>query len=142
MFKLSGHENDKLLFCRACHGYGLNKKNGGLKMSTHPACMTTHPYTLTIIFSPWVLILLRFTNTKYMKNADLTIFISSHLTVLLCCIVDGVHWDMTAHRRMTNLILSHVALAWKTKPPRHARNVLLMVCTVELYYLMHYIIQP
>lgn len=38
---------------------------------------------------------------------------------------DGVHWDMTAHRRITNLILTHVAEAWGYKPPEHARKVLL-----------------
>ncbi|WAR21999.1 PED1A-like protein, partial [Mya arenaria] len=39
---------------------------------------------------------------------------------------DGVHWDMTAHRRMTNLILSHVAQAWGRKPPENASRVLTM----------------
>ena len=29
---------------------------------------------------------------------------------------DGVHWDMTAHRRISNLILSHIADAWNVKP--------------------------
>ncbi|XP_060555071.1 PC-esterase domain-containing protein 1A-like [Ruditapes philippinarum] len=38
---------------------------------------------------------------------------------------DGVHWDMTAHRRMTNLILTHMAEAWGVKTPGHAKRVLL-----------------
>ncbi|XP_071090826.1 PC-esterase domain-containing protein 1A-like isoform X1 [Haliotis cracherodii] len=25
---------------------------------------------------------------------------------------DGIHWDMTAHRRMTNLLLTHISDAW------------------------------
>ncbi|XP_052269705.1 PC-esterase domain-containing protein 1A-like isoform X2 [Dreissena polymorpha] len=37
---------------------------------------------------------------------------------------DGVHWDMTAHRRMTNLILTHIAQAWDVKQPNHAHTVL------------------
>ena len=28
---------------------------------------------------------------------------------------DGVHWDQTAHRRISNLILSHIANAWGVK---------------------------
>ncbi|XP_045191184.2 PC-esterase domain-containing protein 1A-like [Mercenaria mercenaria] len=38
---------------------------------------------------------------------------------------DGVHWDMTAHRRMTNLILTHMAEAWGVKSPENAKKVLL-----------------
>ncbi|KAL5021719.1 hypothetical protein ScPMuIL_000874 [Solemya velum] len=30
---------------------------------------------------------------------------------------DGIHWDMTAHRRITNLILTHIAEAWGIKMP-------------------------
>ncbi|XP_021355618.1 PC-esterase domain-containing protein 1A-like [Mizuhopecten yessoensis] len=30
---------------------------------------------------------------------------------------DGIHWDMTAHRRMTNLIMTHVCEAWREKLP-------------------------
>lgn len=30
---------------------------------------------------------------------------------------DGIHWDMTAHRRITNLILTHIADAWNEKLP-------------------------
>ncbi|XP_066277813.1 PC-esterase domain-containing protein 1A-like [Branchiostoma lanceolatum] len=32
---------------------------------------------------------------------------------------DGVHWNQEAHRRMTNLLLSHVTEAWGYKLPRH-----------------------
>ena len=32
---------------------------------------------------------------------------------------DGVHWNHQAHRRITNLILTHVANAWGLDPPRH-----------------------
>lgn len=32
---------------------------------------------------------------------------------------DGIHWDMTAHRRITNLLLSHMSDAWgETSPGR------------------------
>ncbi|CAH1783399.1 unnamed protein product [Owenia fusiformis] len=31
---------------------------------------------------------------------------------------DDVHWDMTAHRRMSNLLLTHVAEAWGRNIPR------------------------
>lgn len=30
---------------------------------------------------------------------------------------DGIHWDATAHRRITNLILNHVCDAWDLDPP-------------------------
>lgn len=30
---------------------------------------------------------------------------------------DGIHWDMTAHRRITNLLLSHMADAWGEMSP-------------------------
>ncbi|XP_064615706.1 uncharacterized protein LOC135479733 [Liolophura sinensis] len=33
---------------------------------------------------------------------------------------DGIHWDMTAHRRFTNLILSHVSEAWEIPLPGRA----------------------
>ncbi|XP_033757688.1 PC-esterase domain-containing protein 1A-like [Pecten maximus] len=36
---------------------------------------------------------------------------------------DGIHWDMTAHRRMTNLIMTHVCEAWREQlPGRVDRN--------------------
>lgn len=28
---------------------------------------------------------------------------------------DGVHWDMTAHRRITNLLLTHISEAWQVR---------------------------
>lgn len=30
---------------------------------------------------------------------------------------DGVHWNMYAHRRMTNLLLTHIAAAWNQEAP-------------------------
>jgi hypothetical protein len=30
---------------------------------------------------------------------------------------DGIHWDATAHRRITNLILNHICEAWGLTPP-------------------------
>lgn len=30
---------------------------------------------------------------------------------------DGIHWDATAHRRITNLILNHLCDAWEIKTP-------------------------
>ncbi|KAL4232239.1 PC-esterase domain-containing protein [Mactra antiquata] len=38
---------------------------------------------------------------------------------------DGVHWDMTAHRRITNLILTHITEAWSVKQPNNAGKTLL-----------------
>ncbi|XP_072030805.1 uncharacterized protein [Amphiura filiformis] len=32
---------------------------------------------------------------------------------------DGVHWNHQAHRRITNLILTHITNAWGLVPPRH-----------------------
>lgn len=49
---------------------------------------------------------------------------------------DGVHWDMTAHRRITNLILTHIAQAWDVKPPEHARKLLHVVCRVVVVDVM------
>ncbi|XP_071168961.1 PC-esterase domain-containing protein 1B-like [Mytilus edulis] len=34
---------------------------------------------------------------------------------------DGIHWDMTGHRRITNLILSHIAQTWGVKMPKHIK---------------------
>lgn len=34
---------------------------------------------------------------------------------------DGIHWDMTGHRRITNLILSHIAQTWNVKMPKHIK---------------------
>jgi hypothetical protein len=30
---------------------------------------------------------------------------------------DGIHWDCTTHRRITNIFLNHMCLAWNKKPP-------------------------
>lgn len=36
--------------------------------------------------------------------------------------VDGIHWDMTAHRRITNLLMTHITEAWNEKfPGRNSR---------------------
>ncbi|KAJ8317704.1 hypothetical protein KUTeg_005608 [Tegillarca granosa] len=35
---------------------------------------------------------------------------------------DGIHWDMTAHRRITNLILTHISEAWEIDLPKHLEN--------------------
>jgi hypothetical protein len=40
---------------------------------------------------------------------------------------------MTAHRRMTNLILTHMAEAWGVKTPGHAKRVLLQVSEISWY---------
>ncbi|XP_064612830.1 PC-esterase domain-containing protein 1B-like [Liolophura sinensis] len=32
---------------------------------------------------------------------------------------DGIHWDMTAHRRITNLLLTHISEAWGKGLPRN-----------------------
>lgn len=32
---------------------------------------------------------------------------------------DGIHWDMTAHRRITNLLLTHISEAWGHAIPRN-----------------------
>ncbi|KAL3863864.1 hypothetical protein ACJMK2_005591 [Sinanodonta woodiana] len=37
---------------------------------------------------------------------------------------DGVHWDMTAHRRITNLLLSHVSEAWNKESPNNYKRFL------------------
>ena len=38
-------------------------------------------------------------------------------------IFDGIHWDMTGHRRISNLILTHIAEAWgETLPNRVSAN--------------------
>ncbi|KAK3597756.1 hypothetical protein CHS0354_006115 [Potamilus streckersoni] len=37
---------------------------------------------------------------------------------------DGVHWDMTAHRRITNLLLSHVSEAWNKESPGNYKRFL------------------
>ena len=34
---------------------------------------------------------------------------------------DGIHWDMTGHRRITNLILTQIAQTWDVKLPRHIK---------------------
>lgn len=36
---------------------------------------------------------------------------------------DGVHWDQTAHRRISNLILGHIAMAWGVKPKGMFSNI-------------------
>ncbi|XP_050395402.1 PC-esterase domain-containing protein 1A [Patella vulgata] len=36
---------------------------------------------------------------------------------------DGIHWDYTAHRRITNLILSHIAKAWNVKLSRRLKRI-------------------
>ena len=51
--------------------------------------------------------------------------------------LDGVHWDMVAHRIITNLILSHIADAWGAEFPssqrhRHISTDEKKVSTVEL----------
>lgn len=35
---------------------------------------------------------------------------------------DGIHWDMTAHRRITNLILTHISEALEIDLPKHVEN--------------------
>ncbi|XP_076103356.1 PC-esterase domain-containing protein 1A-like [Mytilus galloprovincialis] len=37
---------------------------------------------------------------------------------------DGIHWDMTAHRRITNLILTHLAEAWGENAPESVERML------------------
>ena len=34
---------------------------------------------------------------------------------------DGIHWDMTGHRRITNLVLTHIAQTWGIKLPKHIK---------------------
>nr|XP_022328234.1 PC-esterase domain-containing protein 1A-like [Crassostrea virginica] len=36
---------------------------------------------------------------------------------------DGVHWDQTAHRRITNLLLCHISEAWQEKLPGRCGNL-------------------
>ena len=36
-------------------------------------------------------------------------------------IFDGIHWDMTAHRRMSNLVLTHIADAWGVPLPNRVQ---------------------
>ena len=36
---------------------------------------------------------------------------------------DGIHWNMYAHRRMTNIILSHVSEAWGLGMPSHPSSL-------------------
>ncbi|XP_061184626.1 PC-esterase domain-containing protein 1A-like [Saccostrea echinata] len=36
---------------------------------------------------------------------------------------DGVHWDQTAHRRMTNLLLTHISEAWRLKLPGRSEEI-------------------
>ena len=37
---------------------------------------------------------------------------------------DGIHWDMTAHRRITNLMLTHLAEAWDEETPGRVHTLL------------------
>jgi hypothetical protein len=34
---------------------------------------------------------------------------------------DGIHWDMTGHRRITNFVLTHIAQTWGIKLPKHIK---------------------
>ncbi|XP_013412949.1 PC-esterase domain-containing protein 1A [Lingula anatina] len=36
---------------------------------------------------------------------------------------DGVHWDMTAHRRITNLLLTHISEAWGVELPGRVQKL-------------------
>ena len=35
---------------------------------------------------------------------------------------DGIHWDMMAHRYITNLLMNHVCEAWNIPPPSKTRD--------------------
>jgi hypothetical protein len=34
---------------------------------------------------------------------------------------DCIHWDMTGHRRITKLVLTHIAQTWDIKLPKHIK---------------------
>ncbi|KAL5022806.1 hypothetical protein ScPMuIL_001961 [Solemya velum] len=36
---------------------------------------------------------------------------------------DGIHWDMTTHRRITNLFLTHIAESWGVELPGHTEKL-------------------
>ncbi|XP_062578307.1 PC-esterase domain-containing protein 1A-like isoform X1 [Saccostrea cucullata] len=36
---------------------------------------------------------------------------------------DGVHWDQTAHRRISNLLLTHISEAWQMKLPGRSEEI-------------------
>lgn len=51
---------------------------------------------------------------------DLHYYLRHQLHRRVC---DGIHWDMTAHRRITNLILCHLSNAWKGHAKVHEFKV-------------------
>ncbi|XP_034301746.2 PC-esterase domain-containing protein 1A [Magallana gigas] len=50
---------------------------------------------------------------------------------------DGVHWDQTAHRRMTNLLLSHISEAWRQKLPGRSESMKKLIIQEESGKLQH-----
>lgn len=46
---------------------------------------------------------------------------------------DGIHWDMTAHRRITNLLLTHIAEAWGEPLPGRITEALEMMKSANKY---------
>ena len=42
-------------------------------------------------------------------------------------------WDMTGHRRITNLVLTHIAQTWGIKLPKHIKmNIDIDTCEIDL----------
>ena len=44
---------------------------------------------------------------------------------------DGVHWDMTAHRRMSNLLLAHISEAWQIPLPQNIPSIPVIPTNIE-----------
>ena len=50
---------------------------------------------------------------------------------------DGVHWDNTAHRWISNLILSHIADAWGIRPLNGRYTYIVNISTCLLIRVCH-----
>lgn len=61
--------------------------------------------------------------------------------------MDGIHWNMFAHRRMTNIVLTHVSQAWGLGVPEHPvmvdmklefdpKGVLILFIVVLVHYII------
>ena len=37
-------------------------------------------------------------------------------------LLDGIHWDEVAHRRISNMLLTHIAQAWHVQLPSMYKN--------------------
>lgn len=61
--------------------------------------------------------------------------------------MDGIHWNMFAHRRMTNIVLTHVSQAWGLGVPEHPvmidinsefdpKGILILYIVVFVHYIV------